>query len=31
MRDAVGAVGSVLLLGGRSEIGLAAAERLVRG
>ncbi|KIH99302.1 short-chain dehydrogenase [Streptomonospora alba] len=30
MRDAVGAVGTVLLLGGRSEIGLAAAERLVR-
>ncbi|MDT0301656.1 decaprenylphospho-beta-D-erythro-pentofuranosid-2-ulose 2-reductase [Streptomonospora wellingtoniae] len=31
MRDAVGAVGSVLLLGGRSEIGAAVAERLVRG
>ncbi|GAA1757104.1 decaprenylphospho-beta-D-erythro-pentofuranosid-2-ulose 2-reductase [Streptomonospora arabica] len=31
MRDAVGAVGSVLLLGGRSEIGAAVVERLVRG
>lgn len=30
MRNAVGAVDSVLLLGGRSEIGLAIAERLVR-
>ncbi|WP_017593495.1 decaprenylphospho-beta-D-erythro-pentofuranosid-2-ulose 2-reductase [Nocardiopsis potens] len=31
MRNAVGAVDTVLLLGGRSEIGLAIAERLVRG
>ncbi len=31
MRNAVGAVDSVLLLGGRSEIGLAIVERLVRG
>ncbi|RNL84617.1 decaprenylphospho-beta-D-erythro-pentofuranosid-2-ulose 2-reductase [Halostreptopolyspora alba] len=30
MRNAVGAVDSVLLLGGRSEIGLAIVERLVR-
>jgi len=30
MRNAVGAVGSVLLLGGRSEIGAAICERLVR-
>lgn len=30
MRDSVGTVRSVLLLGGRSEIGLAVAERLVR-
>lgn len=30
MRDAVGSVRSVLLLGGRSEIGLAVVERLVR-
>ncbi|GAB3453474.1 decaprenylphospho-beta-D-erythro-pentofuranosid-2 -ulose 2-reductase [Streptomonospora sediminis] len=30
MRNAVGAVDSVLLLGGRSEIGAAVAERLVR-
>src|SRR5690606_3143479 len=30
MRNAVGAVDTVLLLGGRSEIGLAIAERLVR-
>ncbi|TDQ52009.1 decaprenylphospho-beta-D-erythro-pentofuranosid-2-ulose 2-reductase [Actinorugispora endophytica] len=30
MRDAVGTVDSVLLLGGRSEIGLAVAARLVR-
>ncbi|QBI52796.1 decaprenylphospho-beta-D-erythro-pentofuranosid-2-ulose 2-reductase [Streptomonospora litoralis] len=30
MRNAVGAVASVLLLGGRSEIGAAVAERLVR-
>ncbi|MDA0567973.1 decaprenylphospho-beta-D-erythro-pentofuranosid-2-ulose 2-reductase [Streptomonospora sp. S1-112] len=30
MRNAVGAVGTVLLLGGRSEIGAAVAERLVR-
>ncbi|CAL9394098.1 SDR family NAD(P)-dependent oxidoreductase [Nocardiopsis dassonvillei] len=30
MRDSVGAVRSVLLLGGRSEIGLAIVERLVR-
>ncbi|GAA3759392.1 decaprenylphospho-beta-D-erythro-pentofuranosid-2-ulose 2-reductase [Spinactinospora alkalitolerans] len=30
MRNAVGGVDSVLLLGGRSEIGLAIAERLVR-
>lgn len=31
MRDSVGAVRSVLLLGGRSEIGLAIVEELVRG
>lgn len=30
MRNAVGSVDSVLLLGGRSEIGAAIAERLVR-
>ncbi len=30
MRDSVGSVRSVLLLGGRSEIGLAIVERLVR-
>ncbi|WP_116243849.1 decaprenylphospho-beta-D-erythro-pentofuranosid-2-ulose 2-reductase [Nocardiopsis sp. FIRDI 009] len=30
MRDAVGTVRTVLLLGGRSEIGLAIVERLVR-
>ncbi|MUL40005.1 decaprenylphospho-beta-D-erythro-pentofuranosid-2-ulose 2-reductase [Streptomonospora sp. PA3] len=30
MRNAVGAVDSVLVLGGRSEIGAAVAERLVR-
>ncbi|PRY01597.1 SDR family NAD(P)-dependent oxidoreductase [Allonocardiopsis opalescens] len=30
MRNALGAVRSVLVLGGRSEIGLAIAERLVR-
>jgi decaprenylphospho-beta-D-erythro-pentofuranosid-2-ulose 2-reductase len=30
MQNAVGAVDSILLLGGRSEIGLAIAERLVR-
>lgn len=30
MRNAVGTVDSILLLGGRSEIGLAIAERLVR-
>lgn len=30
MRNAVGAVDSVLVLGGRSEIGVAIAERLVR-
>ncbi|WP_046471963.1 SDR family NAD(P)-dependent oxidoreductase [Allosalinactinospora lopnorensis] len=30
MRNSVGAVDSVLLLGGRSEIGLAIVERLVR-
>ncbi|MEU1900804.1 SDR family NAD(P)-dependent oxidoreductase [Nocardiopsis dassonvillei] len=30
MRDSVGTVRSVLLLGGRSEIGLAIVERLVR-
>ncbi|WP_067964013.1 SDR family NAD(P)-dependent oxidoreductase [Nocardiopsis trehalosi] len=30
MRNAVGAVDAVLLLGGRSEIGLAIVERLVR-
>lgn len=30
MRDAVGSARSVLLLGGRSEIGLAVVERLVR-
>lgn len=31
MRDALGSVDSVLVLGGASEIGLAIAERLVRG
>lgn len=31
MKDALGTVGSVLLLGGRSEIGLAIASRLVAG
>ncbi|WP_304453640.1 SDR family NAD(P)-dependent oxidoreductase [Nocardiopsis sp. YSL2] len=30
MRDSVGSVRTVLLLGGRSEIGLAVVERLVR-
>ncbi|GII53372.1 short-chain dehydrogenase [Planotetraspora thailandica] len=30
MRNALGQVGTVLLLGGRSEIGLAVVERLVR-
>ena len=30
MRDAVGSVQSVLLLGGTSEIGLAIAERYLR-
>lgn len=30
MRDSLGSVRTVLLLGGRSEIGLAVAERLVR-
>lgn len=30
MRDSVGSVRSVLLLGGRSEIGMAIVERLVR-
>ena len=30
MRDALGAVGSVLVLGGTSEIGLAIAEQLAR-
>lgn len=31
MKNAVGTVRSVLLLGGRSEIGLSIAQRLVRG
>ncbi|MDF5751052.1 SDR family NAD(P)-dependent oxidoreductase [Spongiactinospora sp. TRM90649] len=31
MRNALGGVDTVLLLGGRSEIGLAIVERLVRG
>lgn len=31
MRDAVGGVGTVLVLGGRSEIGVTVAERLVLG
>lgn len=31
MKNAVGTVGSVLVLGGRSEIGLSIAQRLVQG